>query len=460
MQLLVQRVLVWLYLALPLAVLVAAILRARPARRGRIVARAAGVGVLAVVIASLALGLTAWVLDGHVPPAEFARSVYLTASALLLLGGLGALLRWSLFRLLRVPVDGVGYPLPAARHRATIALLMQRVLLLALAIPYLAAMFAVYRPRLVFTGNPRSELNAAFQRVPFAASDGVRLEGWWIPVSAAPPRHDALAAAQWGRRTVVLCHALASTRHQQFAWARQFLANGFNVFLFDFRAHGDSDGRLTSFGDLERRDVLAAVRWVKDAYPGASEKLFAVGANMGAVAALAAAADETDGAAIDGLVLYEPYPRLDEVCRSSAAGVFPRPIAWLVYHVGLPVATAHAGANLCGFRPVDFVTRIAPRPILVVHGRGESFVPVLQQMDVYQQAWLPKDEFWPVDNRAAQARPAAIPVGAWPSFIHFLGELRETLRDVAGVNDVITTDPGAMHRVIRFLRNAESRSVL
>ena len=56
-------------------------------------------------------------------------------------------------------------------------------------------------------------------------------------------------------RTVIVCHGLASNKSNHLLLARELVPHGYNVLIFDFRAHGESDGQLTSLGDLERRDV-------------------------------------------------------------------------------------------------------------------------------------------------------------------------------------------------------------
>ncbi|MBI4521740.1 MAG: hypothetical protein HY701_12940, partial [Gemmatimonadetes bacterium] len=94
--------------------------------------------------------------------------------------------------------------------------------------------------------GPPSELQV--EPVAFnSRADGIRLAGWAIP---SPGDH-----------AVVLIHGIDSD-----AWAgaaldlaRTYHDAGFEVLLFDLRAHGRSEGERVTLGRLERGDVAAAV---------------------------------------------------------------------------------------------------------------------------------------------------------------------------------------------------------
>src|SRR4029078_1443198 len=96
---------------------------------------------------------------------------------------------------------------------------------------------------------------------------------WWIPG----------ASGETGR-TILLCHGHSANKATQLSLVRKLVPIGYNVLAIDFRGHGESAGQLTSFGDLERRDVLGAVRWLRATHPEATHKIFGLGASMGAAA--------------------------------------------------------------------------------------------------------------------------------------------------------------------------------
>jgi fermentation-respiration switch protein FrsA (DUF1100 family) len=181
--------------------------------------------------------------------------------------------------------------------------------------------------------------------------------------------------------------------------ARAYPPEGFNVLIFDFRAHGESGGQFTTFGDRERRDVLGAVRWVRAQHAGDAEKIYGVGASLGAAALIAAAADNSDeGRAIDALAVYGTYDNLSSLTRSIGQSYFFPPLRQLLIHVGLPLASLQTGADLAHFAPAELVPKLWPRPILIVHGRRDEIIRFDHGEALYDAAVQPKYNFWLKDG--------------------------------------------------------------
>ena len=136
----------------------------------------------------------------------------------------------------------------------------------------------------------------AYENIEFQASDGVPLEGWWVP-------------APGGAGTVVLLHGLNRSRIEMVRKTPFLHARGWNALLFDLRHHGESGGTLSSFGHFERLDVAAAVAWARERAPG---PVVLWGVSLGgATATLAAAADP----AVAGLVCDSSYLSLRDTVR-------------------------------------------------------------------------------------------------------------------------------------------------
>ena len=82
-------------------------------------------------------------------------------------------------------------------------------------------------------------------------SEGLRLSAWYV------------LASKPGRPVVVLCHGLGANKQNFLPVAQTLHELDFNVVTFDFRGHGDSEGRTTTFGIKESRDVVAAFGWAR-----------------------------------------------------------------------------------------------------------------------------------------------------------------------------------------------------
>jgi alpha-beta hydrolase superfamily lysophospholipase len=253
----------------------------------------------------------------------------------------------------------------------------------------------VYRPKVVTRDDPQAQLGFAFEPVRFTSTDGVALDGWWIPARTPTNSSGPLPAHGPGERTVILCHGLGANKANQLVMAQDLVPGGYNVLAFDFRAHGASGGQLTSFGDLERRDVLGAVRWVRENRPAGAKRIYGVGASMGAAALVAAAADPgAEGQAIDAVAVYGTYDDLGSLMRSVADRHFVPPLGWLAVRLGFPIAGAHVGRALGGFSPLREAQAVWPRPILVIHGKEDQIINFEHGRRLFEGAMQPKYRYW------------------------------------------------------------------
>ncbi len=315
--------------------------------------------------------------------AQVGVTAYLATSFILLLGLFD---RW----LWRATQAAFGLsagrpPGPALGARVTGALLLRAAVVAGLGVPYVLAVALTYRPRTPPATDPLRAFGWSFEPVRFpAAVDGTRIAGWWIPADGGP-----------SARTLILCPGTTGGPAGALPLARSLHAHGYNVLTFDFRGHGNSGGQLVSYGDLERRDVLGAVAWLRSTRPAAARRIVGLGVTTGAAALLAAAVDPSPaGQAIDAVAVYAPFARLDRVVASTIAPVAPPPLAWLADHVALPLAGLQVGADLSAFAPADDAAKLWPRPLLVVQGMQDEVVPFAQGQAVYDAASEPKQCLW------------------------------------------------------------------
>src|ERR1041384_5905226 len=104
--------------------------------------------------------------------------------------------------------------------------------------------------------DPPARLGLKYEQVTFASQDGTRLVGWFIPARGyADPKR--------AKGTVVHFHGNAQnlSAHWQFVdWLPQ---RGFNLFVFDYRGYGASQGSPEPKGVFE--DSLAALDYARAA---------------------------------------------------------------------------------------------------------------------------------------------------------------------------------------------------
>jgi uncharacterized protein len=282
---------------------------------------------------------------------------------------------------------------PLPRRGAVAAMLLMRWLILfGIGLPYVMAAVLTYRPKVGLVDDPAITYGWQFEPVHFSATDGTSISAWWI---GAQPDSRASETERASKRTVLVCHGLGANKANHLILAQSLVPAGYNVLVFDFRAHGESGGQLASFGDLERYDVLGAVRWLRQARPEQSIEIYGVGASMGAAALLAAAADPSpEGRAIAAVAVYGTYDELSGLADTVAVSRFPKPMRWLVHHLAIPMASLQSGTDLRQFSPARAAQLMWPRPLLVIHGIQDEIIDFDHGRRLFDAASPPKLRFW------------------------------------------------------------------
>lgn len=334
-------------------------------------------------------------VKGTVSIAQTVLAAYFATALLLLLRAFDAGLRALVWRLsVRRGVGADGRPVRQVRRFAAAAGNTVRIaILFGFGLPFVMAAIVSYRPKVLPNDDPATQLGFDFEPVQFRATDGVRIAGWWLP--AAQPGGGRAGRAGRGERTVIVCHGLGANKSNQLILARQLVPAGYNVLAIDLRAHGESGGQLTSFGDAERHDVLGAVRWIVENRPASAGRIFGVGASQGGAALIAAAASGTpEGDRIDAIAVYGSYDDLNGLVGTLAHRTFLPPLDWLIERMALPIAAAHVGADLPRFRPGELAMNLWPRPILVIHGVHDQIIDFTHGRRLFDSATQPKEHLW------------------------------------------------------------------
>jgi dipeptidyl aminopeptidase/acylaminoacyl peptidase len=219
------------------------------------------------------------------------------------------------------------------------------------------------------------EMGATYEEVQFPAEDGAVLRGW------------LLTRPESGRAVVGLA-GYRGRRPDLLGISSGLWRAGYNVLLFDYRGHGDSDGHRVTLGYAETSDFRAALAWLRARLPGAW--LGAIGYSMGGAVALLGAADEP---AVRAVVTDCAFCRQEEVIRIEwrrRMGLLP---ASPVLEVAGHLLSRRLGFHYGDVEPLAAVGRLAPRPLLLIHSGDDRVVPVGDVERLYAAAGEPK-ELW------------------------------------------------------------------
>lgn len=210
--------------------------------------------------------------------------------------------------------------------------------------------------------NP-SQYGLAYEEFTFPSRiDGLEIAGWYIP-------------SEDNQRAIILVHGYNNSRTNGFvdefvSFAGKLHQAGFSVLLIDLRGHGESADARFTFGTKERNDILGAVDWLETRGFQAG-KIGLLGYSLGAGSIVGAASEETDIGAIWVDSLFTDIKSVLDHSWTSFTGL-PKVF---MYSTVLMVRVFY-GYNILASRPIDEISKIAPRPIFMTHCEKDNLIPI------------------------------------------------------------------------------------
>lgn len=224
-------------------------------------------------------------------------------------------------------------------------------------------------------------------RLPARGGDA-DLAAWWIPAASSP------APSADPGRAVVLVHGKDSNRSRFIEHSAPIVielhSRGLNLLMIDLRGHGQSSTSRMSFGIREQRDVLGAVDWLR-ARGFAPGRIGVLGQSMGGASILlATAAEPAIAAAVSDCAYADIAPIVGR--RFHEVTGLPN---WFVPATRIALYLID-GVDLLQAKPLAAVPRIAPRPLLIIHGMADATIPVGHAADL--RLAVPSAELWVIDG--------------------------------------------------------------
>lgn len=171
--------------------------------------------------------------------------------------------------------------------------------------------------------------------------------------------------------------------------ARFLSRSGYAVLLFDFQAHGESQGRHITFGYLESKDARAALSFLRSNIQG--ERIGVIGVSMGGAAALLASPPLEANA----IVIEMVYPTIDQAISNRLrmrlgnwASILTPLLSWQLQ--------PRLGITAQELRPIDKVGNIRV-PKLFIVGEEDQHTTLEESRQLFNAAAEPK-EWWLVNG--------------------------------------------------------------
>lgn len=209
----------------------------------------------------------------------------------------------------------------------------------------------------------------------FSASDGVRLNAWFLP-------------APEGRPTVLYFHGNGGSLSTMDRTLAEMKRAHFGALVVDYRGYGLSEGRPSEPGLY--RDGLAAYDYCRKLGVGV-DKLLIHGQSLGGGVATYVASQR----ACSGLVLESTFTSFPAIAARVCGGGLPGKLAFLAVHTQFPNKQRVSASKV---------------PVFVIHGSRDELIPCAMGKALYAAARPEWRRLWIVEgaghnNLRAEAGP-------------------------------------------------------
>jgi uncharacterized protein len=192
----------------------------------------------------------------------------------------------------------------------------------------------------------------------------------------------------------ILVHGLEGNKsgEQVLRTASVYSGAGYSVLMFDLRGHGESEGKRTTIGYHEVRDVRGALSWLKEDQGFEPNEVVLHGWSMGGATVLrsapmmgVAAVVEESGYADLPLLLRDRLPEESGLPSFFNPGIFLMAKLFLDFD---PWAV----------RPEEDAAKLSEEgvPLLIIHSTGDEVVP-FEHAEMLA-ASHPDAEFWKIEG--------------------------------------------------------------
>ena len=221
-----------------------------------------------------------------------------------------------------------------------------------------------------------SDLNLQSETVLLKTKEGFELNGWLIK------------AAQQGKGTILILHGVSESKIAGLRMAKEFYVRNYNVFLYDSRHHGDSDGRFCTYGYHEKTDAQMVIDYLSNRNDMTLGKIGLFGWSMGAAVAIQVAAVDKRIAAV---VAESGFATLRTVFDDYQKRMIKLPWHYL-RNIVIKRSEYLAKFKANAVAPVEAVKNIHI-PIFLLHGTEDNLIKYNYSERVYAAAKAPK-ELW------------------------------------------------------------------
>ena len=208
-------------------------------------------------------------------------------------------------------------------------------------------------------------LGVLHEDITIETSDNLRLHGW------------KLLAEDNTRGSVLYFHGNAENISTHFANVFWLAKKGFDVYLFDYRGYGKSEGDAQL--DEIISDLETMIGYAVKQIPG-DEKLAIIGHSLGGALAIYGVAKTSYRDRIKLLMTVEAFADYRDATQDVLS------LNWFTWLFQWPLSFTVDNS----YRPADVVGEISPIPLVIVHSTQDRIIPFYHAEELYAAARQPK----------------------------------------------------------------------
>jgi len=170
--------------------------------------------------------------------------------------------------------------------------------------------------------------------------------------------------------------------------AERFCSEGFVAFIFNFRGTGESEGNFDMLGWT--RDLRAAIDYLSQLDKVDKSRLSLMGFSGGAMASVYCTANDKRVSSVGACACPARFFDISEFTRIEEFLAHCRQVG-IIRDSNFPPSVEKWARGFDEVSPIKWIHRIAPRPILIVHGESDLTVPLSHARELYNRAEEPKE---------------------------------------------------------------------
>jgi dipeptidyl aminopeptidase/acylaminoacyl peptidase len=225
-----------------------------------------------------------------------------------------------------------------------------------------------------------SDLGLFYEDITLKTPEGISLSCWLIKAEGTP------------RGTIIYLHGVSECKIVGLPLARVLHDRGYNVFLFDFRRHGDSGGTYCTYGFYEKHDVSAVINYLESRPDVEVGKIGLFGASMGAAIAIQVAAIDRR---ITAVIAESGFATLRTIFDDYQKRMIKLPWHYL-RNIVIRRSERLAHFKASAVSPLDAVKDVHV-PIFIIHGTADNLIRHTYSEQLFKNTGEPK-ELWLIEG--------------------------------------------------------------